>query len=132
MAIDVPARFPPAVRLKVRREFTAVQEGGRRVSSKYMTLLGQPNNRQQDRLGIIASRRLGGAVDRNRAKRVLREVFRKQIALRQAQGETLPADAAPFRALDLVVIPRTDLLTAPFGVIETEFASAVRRLRSAR
>jgi ribonuclease P protein component len=123
LAIDVPARFPPAVRLKVRREFTAVQEAGRRVSSKYMTLLGQPNNSQQDRLGIIASRRLGGAVDRNRAKRVLREVFRKQIALRQA---------APFRALDLVVIPRTDLLTAPFGVIETEFASAVRRLRSAR
>ena len=93
-----------------------------------MTLLGQPNNRAQDRLGIIASKRLGGAVERNRAKRVLREVFRKQISLRQAQGE----NAAPFRALDLVVIPRTDLLAAPFRVIDTEFASAVRRLRSAR
>jgi ribonuclease P protein component len=120
-------RFPSAVRLKVRREFTAVQDAGRRVSTKYMTLLGQPNNRAQDRLGIIASKRLGGAVERNRAKRVLREVFRRQAALRQAQGE-----AERFRALDLVVIPRTDLLAAPFRVIETEFASAVRRLRSAR
>ncbi len=124
----MPARFPSAVRLKVRREFTAVQDAGRRVSTKYMTLLGQPNSRTQDRLGIIASRRLGGAVERNRAKRVLREVFRRQIALRQAERE----GAEPFRALDLVVIPRTDLLAAPFGVIETAFASAVRRLRSAR
>jgi ribonuclease P protein component len=119
LAIDVPARFPSKARLKVRREFTAVQDAGRRVSSKFMTVLAQPNGGTHDRLGIIASRRLGGAVARNRAKRVLRDVFRRQSSL-------MPA---PARSLDLVVIPRTDLLDAPVAVIETEFASAVRRLR---
>jgi ribonuclease P protein component len=123
LAIDVPARFPSDVRLKVRRQFTAVQDGGRRVSSKFMTVLAQPNGGTSDRLGIIASKRLGGAVVRNRAKRVLREVFRRQLAAPTA------ADAAPARRLDVVVIPRTDLLAAPLGVIETEFASALRRLR---
>jgi ribonuclease P protein component len=43
-----------------------------------MILLGQPNTLGCDRLGIIASRKFGGAVARNRAKRRLRELFRRQ------------------------------------------------------
>jgi RNase P protein component len=123
-------------RLKVRREFTAVQDGGRRVSTKFMTVLGQPNGRTHDRLGIIASRRLGGAVARNRAKRVLREIFRHHLAS-TPPGVSEPArvSAAQSKAaksLDLVIIPRTDLLAAPVRVVEAEFASAVRKLRGAR
>lgn len=94
-----------------------------------MTLLGQPNGGSRDRLGIIASKRLGNAVVRNRAKRVLRDVFRRQRALTASNGA---ASSEPFRAWDLVVIPRTDLLKAPVRVIDTEFASALRRLRGAR
>lgn len=86
-----------------------------------MTLLGQPNGGTADRLGIIASRRLGGAVVRNRAKRRLREVFRRQ----QLNGA--PDDGG--RALDLVVIARDALLTATFQTLETEFRAGVHRLR---
>jgi ribonuclease P protein component len=117
----VSARFPPAVRLKVRRQFTAVQDRGRRVATKYMTVLGQPNGGDRDRLGIIASRRLGDAVVRNRAKRRVREIFRRQR----------PAEP-PVRSLDLVVIPRRELVEAPFAVLETDFSSAVSRLRGRR
>jgi ribonuclease P protein component len=84
-----------------------------------MTLLAQPNGGDRDRLGIIASRRLGGAVVRNRAKRRLREVFRRH----QADQD---------RALDIVAIPRRDLVTAPFRTIEADFCGAIRRLRGAR
>ena len=53
-----------------------MQETGRRVATKYVTLLGKANTLGHDRLGVIASRRLGNAVMRNRAKRRLRELFR--------------------------------------------------------
>jgi len=83
-----------------------------------MTLLAQPNDLSRDRLGLIASRRLGGAVIRNRAKRRIRELFR--------QGA---ATAVSGRTLDIVVIPRRELVNAPFAVLRSELNGAIRRLR---
>jgi ribonuclease P protein component len=97
-----------------------VQNQGRRVATKYMTILAQPGHASCDRLGIIASRRLGGAVVRNRAKRRLREIFRQQKA---------DSSFALVRPLDLVVIPRRELVSAPFPAITADFHAAVRRLR---
>ena len=114
-------RFGPAVRLHSRGEFTAIQQHGRRVGGRYLTLLGRPNPVGHDRLGLVASRRIGGAVVRNRAKRRLREIFRRQLA---------EAAAAPSRkGWDLVVIGRTGVADVPFPVLVAEFAAAVRRLR---
>ena len=97
-----------------------MQNRGRRVSTKYMTLLAQPNGRDRDRLGIIASRRLGGAVVRHRAKRRLREIFRRH----QQEGG--------IDALDVVAIPKHELLSASLPTVEADFCSAVRRLRGRR
>jgi ribonuclease P protein component len=83
-------------------------------------LLAKPNGRDADRLGIIASRRVGGAVDRNRAKRRLREVFRRR------------APQLGPRALDVVAIARTDLVRAPFADVQTDFLAALMKLRGAR
>ena len=116
--------FGPSVRLRSRAEFTAVQDQGRRVATRYMILIGRPNTLDADRLGIIASRRFGGAVMRNRAKRRFREIFRRQAP-----------DAAKARGdqpLDLVAIPRRDMLQAPLTVVEADFRAALRKLRGAR
>ena len=109
------------MRLRSRREFVPVQEQGRRVSTKYMTVLGRTSSGTADRLGIIASRKFGGAVQRNRAKRRLREVFRRQDPV----DVSMPAH----RSLDIVVIPRRESLAAPFETIEADFQTAVRKLR---
>ena len=122
--IQVSLRFSAAVRLRSRHEFTAVQENGRRVAARYVTLLGRPNALERDRLGIIASRRLGGAVARNRAKRRLREVFRRGLAT--------DARHPPGRTLDVVAIARRELLDAPFAALEADVQNALRRLRGAR
>jgi ribonuclease P protein component len=117
-------RLGPRVRLRARGEFTLVQKQGRRVATTYMTVLALPNSLDCDRLGIIASRRLGGAVTRNHAKRRLREIFRRQepdsVALRGV------------RSLDLVVIPRRELVTAPYDAVRSDFLSALGRLDRAR
>ncbi len=99
-----------------------MQENGRRVSSRYLTLLGRSNDLGHDRLGVIASRRIGGAVIRNRAKRRLRELFRRELAV------TTPGQPA----LDIVAIARRDLAAAPYVDVRTEFRAALQKLRRVR
>ena len=117
----MPQKYPASVRLRSRREFLPVQEQGRRVSTKLMTVLARAGSGTSDRLGIIASRKFGGAVQRNRAKRRLRDVFRRQ--------DPLDISMRGVRALDIVVIPRRESLSAPIEAIEADFLTAVRKLR---
>jgi ribonuclease P protein component len=117
-------RLDRSVRLRVRAEFSLVQDQGRRVATRYLTLLAMPNSLNRDRLGIIASRRLGGAVLRNRAKRRVREIFRRQ--------EPDAIVGRGLRSLDLVVIPRREVATIPFNVLEEDFRTALGRLDRAR
>ena len=117
-------RFGPGVRLRSRGEFIAVQQHGRRVGSRYLTVLGRPNTLGRDRLGLIASRRLGGAVDRNRVKRRLREIFRRH--------QPDQAAAAGRRGWDVVIIARSDVVTAPFTDLRSDLTAALHRLQSGR
>jgi len=114
-------RFDASARLRSRAEFTAVQTSGRRAAGRYLTLLGQPNSLERDRLGIIASKRVGSAVDRNRAKRRVREVFRRSGML-----------APDIRHLDFVAICRPELPHAPFAALVADFNAALKKLRAAR
>jgi ribonuclease P protein component len=110
--------------LRTRAEFTAVQDRGRRVSTPYFTMLGLPNARECDRLGIIASRKIGGAVVRNKAKRRLREIFRSETPDQTRQ------DDAPY--VDLVLIPRREFVNAPFTTLQSDFRAAMRKVRRSR
>ena len=117
-------KFPAAVRLHSRPEFDAVQDRGRRVSARDLTMIARPTTLACDRLGIIASRRVGGAVDRNRAKRRVRELFRRAGPLHASTGGR--------RALDVVVVARPALVAAPFAAVAEDFRQALGKLREGR
>jgi ribonuclease P protein component len=106
----MPAAFPRTARIRRRGEFTGVFDGGVKRHGRLMSVFVLPMPAGRARLGIAASKKIGGAVERNLAKRRMREVFR-------AAG--LPAP------LDIVVIPRRDLLTAPFESVRQEFTTLV-------
>jgi ribonuclease P protein component len=53
-----------------------VYRHGRRVRSSSFSLFGLPNDLGHCRLGITVTRKVGGAVERNKVKRMLREIFR--------------------------------------------------------
>jgi ribonuclease P protein component len=87
-------RFPSRSRVRKRVEFLKIQDGGLRVSTSRFVLILAASAAPvsaSPRLGITASRRVGNAVVRSRAKRLIREAFR-------ATRELWPA------GVDLVVI----------------------------
>jgi len=116
--------FGSRARLRSHQQFQAVQQQGRRVAARYLTVLALPNTLGRDRLGIIASRRLGDAVERNRAKRRIRELFRQCADRDDRSGNG--------RTLDLVAIARRELTTAPLVDVGSEFSRAIRTLRTTR
>jgi ribonuclease P protein component len=59
------------------QEFQEVFERGRSFYTPYLRVHYRKNNRERSRLGLVVTRRLGKAVLRNRVKRLLREVFRR-------------------------------------------------------
>lgn len=73
--------FPKAVRLRKRQEFLALQKRGRRIVGKQICIDYQMASSETPRLGITASSKYGDAPERNRFKRLVREVFRKHFAL---------------------------------------------------
>lgn len=71
-----PNGFPPALRIRKGREFDRVFRGGARCGDDLLVVHALPNGGPAPRLGLAVGRSLGGAVARNRVKRLLRETFR--------------------------------------------------------
>ena len=70
-------RFPKAARLIRTGEFARVRTEGKPVHGKMLVLGVLKGCGEMDcRVGIVTSRRVGGAVVRNRVRRLLREIFR--------------------------------------------------------
>jgi len=70
-------RLPKTNRLRKPREFRRVYDGGKKFEGRFMTVFIKPSETAFQRLGITASKKgVGNAVQRNRAKRLLREAFR--------------------------------------------------------
>ena len=99
-------------RIRRRPEFQRVQEQGVRTRGRYMTLVVDRNRFNVGRLGIIATRRLGNASRRNRAKRLVREIFR----LNKTE-----------LGLDIVVLPQRELPDAAFADLQADFQATLRR-----
>lgn len=114
-------RLTAAQRLRRNADFRAVREQGRRHDGGAFLLAWRAHpEAAQTRVGVVASRAsVGGAVQRNRAKRRLREVFRKHQAL-------VPA------GLDVVLTARPATLRMDFAEIEQRFIQACRKLAAAK
>lgn len=63
--------------LKDNRNFLELYKKGRYIASKYTVIYVMPNNRPFNRFGITAGKKIGNAVCRNRAKRLIRLAYRQ-------------------------------------------------------
>jgi ribonuclease P protein component len=102
-------RFPRTARLLRRSDFVRVQEGGKRVHTAHFILLMTRTEGQ--RLGVTVGRRVGGSVQRNRIKRLVREVFRRN-------RELFPTDCA------VVLVARTGADRLDYEAVKGELVRA--------
>ena len=82
------------------------------MHGRYSTVFVLANRLSIGRLGIAATKKLGGAVERNKAKRLIREVFRRN-------------KVAP--GFDVVVIPKRELLDASLITLEADYRNTLER-----
>ncbi|WP_428897004.1 ribonuclease P protein component [Parelusimicrobium proximum] len=68
--------FTKGDRLHLKKEFQDIFDNGKKKVWKNLVLWWKPDPSGERRIGIVVSRKLGPAVERNRAKRLIREVFR--------------------------------------------------------
>jgi ribonuclease P protein component len=106
------AGFRAHEHIRVRADFERLYDTGRRIPGRLMTVFVAPNGTATSRLGIAATRKMGSAVIRNRAKRLARELFRHN---------------KPSEGLDIVVLPRREMLDAPYVTLEAEFRALLDR-----
>ena len=104
------------MRLRKSWEFNKVKKNGKKFRGKsfWFQITFCKGSTDLPKLGIIASKRYGGAVMRNHAKRKLREVFRKNLS-------ELPLGSK------IVIMPRPYLSLTPFSELEKTFLSALAK-----
>jgi ribonuclease P protein component len=90
---DGRKKFLARYRIRRGAEFQAIYAQKRSAADEVLVVYGRANGLEHPRIGMSVSRKVGGAVARNRWKRLLREAFRLNV-------RDLPA------GIDLVVIPR--------------------------
>lgn len=106
------ARFLPAEHVRKRADFELIYKTGFKRSGRLMTMFTRGRETGPARLGIAATRKMGAATERNRAKRLARELFRHH---------------KPDGAVDVVVVPRREMLAAPYARVEAEFVNLLAR-----
>jgi ribonuclease P protein component len=105
-------RFGPDRRLHNRAEFTRAYDTGSKRHGRYVIVFLVANSRQTSRLGVAVTRKFGGAVERNRAKRRLREIYRR-----------LPVPAG----VDVVIVPKREFCDASFTAIDADLRAVLGR-----
>jgi ribonuclease P protein component len=110
------------IRLRRHGDFQAAMSGKRFFSGKTLVGFAVPNQQEANRVGVAVSRSLKSAVDRNRARRRLRELVRIRLL-----GSDSPLTGVGIR-YDVVLIARPAALEAAFDELLAEAGQAALRL----
>ncbi|HYG25051.1 MAG TPA: ribonuclease P protein component [Verrucomicrobiae bacterium] len=114
-AASQPLTFTRAMRIKQGRDFSRIRQQGQRVV--HGCLIANWHKMPagaQPRLGLVTSAKIGNAVVRNRARRLMREAFRLH------QHDLLGP-------VDLVLVARASIVGKPLASVEKDFLTTLRK-----
>ena len=105
--------------MRHRADFLAAATGVKAPATAFVLQMRERGDEEPARVGFTVSRKVGGAVERNRVRRRLREIVRA-------------AGAAMRPGHDYVLVGRKAALEMPYGRISDEFDRALRRIHGKR
>ena len=112
-------RLTPLERIRRKSDFASLYRDGGRFRGRYFTLVFLRSGLGHSRLAVVASRKVGSAVVRNRVKRRFRELYRRNKTL---LGEPL----------DLIVIARLESGQAPWADLREAYISSLKTISRKR
>lgn len=112
-------KFPRSIRIVRFSDYQKIYKSGFKIHSSHFVLFGRENVLEHSRLGITASRKVGGSVTRNRVKRLFREIFRRSF-------KQIP------RRLDMVVNAKSSCGNVSYEDLRVEFLATVKKLGARR
>ena len=112
---EPPKRLGRSARIEQSSAFVRIRQQGQRLALGCLIANWQklPEG-SKPRLGVVTSKKIGGAVQRNRARRLLRECFR------QHQYEL----AQP---VEIILVARNSIAGRTFGEVEKDYLTTLRR-----
>ena len=106
-----------SMRLLTKQDFLTVKSSNNKIRTKFfwgqVSFSLQTNN--SARLGIITTKKLGDAHLRNRSRRLVRELFRKNVSKIK-------------NSASLIVLPRKEMLDADYQTLQLEFITFLEKL----
>lgn len=111
---EASQKFPKSDRILKRDAFRRVYEQGRKLQSRCFTAFVLAKQAEPARIGITTTRKMGNSVERNRARRLVREAFRRNKWL------------AP-HGVDIVINVKRALTETAYRDFETEFITFLQR-----
>ncbi len=113
MSFVVSLSFPKELKIRTNSEYEEIFGKSKRLNTDHFVILFAPNSLGYPRMGLVVGKKAApGAVERNRIKRVLREVFRLNKPL--------------FGSMDVVFIAKKGSENLDYSLAKKEIEDIVR------
>jgi ribonuclease P protein component len=107
--------FSPLERIRKKKDFNHLYKKGTRYRGKYFILIYLSNELVRSRVAVVASKKIGNAVQRNRIKRRFRTLFRRNKKLLQ-------------KPLDMIIIPQREIHEADWKGLERSYVAVLKAM----
>jgi ribonuclease P protein component len=109
----------PLERIRRKKDFISLYRNGSRFRGPYFNLVHLPNPLGHSRLAVVVSKKVGPAVTRNRVKRRLRDLYRRNKGL-------LP------EPLDMIIVVRKEIVSLAASELRAGYFQALESIKKKR
>ncbi len=107
--------FPPSERIRKQKDFFHLYKKGKRFRGKYFTLIYLSSASSVSRMAVVVSKKVGNAVKRNKIKRWIRSLFRRNKPLLK-------------HPIDIVIIIKKEILEASWSKLREDYFVAIKSI----